>query len=553
MLQQLASLIPKNSEIFIECVNAFDIFRKLPDMLDCEKSIYCTSSLPLMLCESDDNAVYLNTADLLSEIMDSMNSLPFSIVIMHVTDITDPSWNLIVDLLRYYRKTRKTLSPKTVFIGKSSSMYPCDAAITLKQATSEIQFDHLSDIRNKRYERISSLVKRYSNKTITVIVPTDTHVKLVSKYIGLCNKLRDDAICSSNAKVTICTVNNCHFVNGSDIVIDMMLAPVKNTGIINVTNHTRLITKGESNVHRLLADYLYIPMCSNKVYESLPDEVDTKQSIYTLEKHALLLHSHGLNATDILGEFQVLHDYHLVSLGKLTHAGKFCLECPLNVRKAMIIYFMHVRKSPHLFLHLCVICTTEVFDSNLFRWPNRTSNETLDFLATHDKITYYETNFGGYSDITTLYNIWLAVIKQPFTINNIKAFCYKHELSFYTLKRAFNLINQCLSLGISNHRSIDADTSTLANELFRYLEVIMPETKASVSYRNGKPVLINGEDTYEINDKSVHSMHIGSQLDQDFYILASKETINKGMTLKCATLIHATDDDCDTDSILSDF
>lgn len=544
MIQELARLIPTHSEIFVEATSV-DTFHKLPTVLECEKPIYCTTSLPVLLRRSTEKTVYLRTSDLLQVILESFDSLPFSLVIMHTCETYDPSWFLIVDLLEYYRKTKKTLSPKTIFVGISPDR---KANIMLKQAETLIQFDDLSDNRNKRYDRIKALVKQCKG-TIGIIVPTNNHVQMISQQIGKCRKLLDDTVGSFH-RITVCTVNSCQWLSPVDVVIDMMLAPVKTVGMIRVTNHNRLITKRESNAHRLLAKQLYIPMCSSKVYESLPETTVISPCPYVLEKQALLLKSHDLPLDIIQANLSMLHDYRLISRS-LTQSGKFCLESPLDVRKSLIIYFMHIRRSPYLFLHLAVLCTVDVYDSNLFRWPKRTENETVDFLTLHERVTYYETTFGGYSDITTLYNIWLALIQRgdPLDTGNLKSFCNEHTLSFYTLKRALNLAKECMDL-IDVSIPSSADTNALANELFRYLEVLMPETKATVSYRGCKPVLLNANDTYEINDKSVRKMHICN--NQQYYILASKEMINKGMTLKCATLIHAMEGDDDVDSVFSE-
>lgn len=599
MLSELANLIHTNSQIYIETLNTYQLFLSLPNTLECEKAIYCTSSSDHYvqngyLNQATDNVGYLSLVDqhepynvkivycttdvLLQRILFFLSrykndtSAPWfcSVIIMNICDVVDPNYQLIVQLLDYYRHINNTISPKTIFLGKCSYI---PATITLRKKIAPIVFDDIYETKAKYHKYIVDVIGKYEG-TVTVIVPDDKNIQQLASLMG--SDLRSQTKLMTNdinnvavflpMRITICTSNTIQYVDESDIIIDMLLAPVKHPSLLNVCNEYRLVTRGEALSHWSGAKLLYLPLCSEGAFINLPT---TMIEPCASEKQLLMLQYHGLSVEHVFPKQDVvkLKDYRLLTHRKLlTDLGHFCMRSPLGLRQSMIVYYLNSKKDPWILLHLCVLCMIETRSINLFKWPRATGNDTADFLAMHDRIAFYEAHFGGYSDVATLYNIWAALLKEgsPFCTHTVRLFCKRYHLNFFCFKNSLDLFKRCqyanshkrfgMKICYSKRYSrITLDDSTkCSNELFRYLEIFMPECKATASYKHGKVALECGSHLYDINDKSVHTMHIGGMAKQPFYILSSKETIYKGIVLRSATLIHALPQD-DMDSIISDY
>lgn len=594
MLSELAKLIHTNSQIYIETLNTYQFFLDLPNTLACEKAIYCTSSSANYvrngyLNQAADNIGYLSLGDqyephnvkivycttdvLLQRILffleryrsDITVQWFCSVIVMNDCDVADPNYQLIVHLLDYYRRVNNTISPKTIFLGKCSSI---PTTITCQPNKAPIVFDNIYETKSRHHKYIIEIIRKYET-TVTVIVPDDRNIQqlvsLMSPDLRSQTKLMTNDVNNIAMllpkRIVLCTSNTVQYVTESDVIIDMLLAPVKHPSLINICNEYRLITKKEAQTHWSGAKLLYLPLCSEDAFVNLPVSI-TKPCL--MEKQLLILQHHGFSISK--QDTLKLKDYRPLTHRKLlTDLGHFCMRSPLRLRQSMIIY--HLQKEPWILLHLCVLCMIETYTVNLFKWPKPTGNDTADFLAMHDRIAFYETHFGGYSDVATLYHIWATFLKEdsPFCTHALRLFCKRYYLNFFCFKNSLDLIKQCQYTANSKrfnmkigyypkryNRITLEDSTECANELFRHLEIFMPECKAFASYKYGRVVLECGSQLYDINDKSVHTMHVGSMAKQPFYILSSKETIYKGLVLRSATLIHALSQD-DMDSIISDY
>lgn len=560
------------------------------------------------LSESDQfeppgvNVIYVTTDILVQRILTYLAQLQegidlrwfCSVIIISVSDIIDDNYQIITNLLNYYDRYHKIhpaspKPPKTIFLGKQSHL---DQTVSMPIHNITIRFDKTSDrFSVQKCFRAVELAGQFSNQTVTIITPDDKHAGIIynnisalSKRTRSVHKLSSDSdlhniIDHDLTKIVICTVDTVQYLKRSQVVIDLLTAPQKYSRDIVTNQLFRSITCQESIIHQSLASDMYIPLCSENQYYLLPKEIEqntgSKALIETvpetgnlsLEKQILTIQMHGLSAEDLLEDVRVsermlsLKKYRILNHKQyLTNAGHFCLKFPLDIRQSMMIYYLGISNDPHIFLHLCVLCTINSYENGIFKWPKRTDNETLDFLETNDKISYFESKFAGYSDVTTLYNIWIKICQttNPFYYNNLKSFCKKYCLNFYCFKSAMSLIKRCQAVASNRYYNIrldfdlnrlapQIDSEEISKKLYKYLVYTHPENKATVSYTLGRVALECNGVMYELNDKSIHSMHVGRDINQVFYILSCREFQNRGKSTSIATVLHAiTDGDCDS-------
>ena len=277
----------------------------------------------------------------------------------------------------------------------------------------------------------------------------------------------------------------------------------------------------------------------------------------------------------------------------VTNMGNFCEEFPLSERSASMLYHLHKMRYTNksnkdkldnksnkdklddnkmsvesLFLHLAVICTIDTYDTHgagIFYWPQKKTDEDIIIHSTKmdDAIKKFEDNFAGYSDIDTIFNVWIRICTtiNPFYLTNMRQFCNTYSLNFHKLKLIIDLLKKCITIGNTQPINLNIycnfqkfhvpDLHQLSRTFYSLLELTYQDFETTITKaHNGKFVAnCNNDllDKYQIDIKSIHKMELGNDLNKVYYTVCHTECqTNKGK-IKIINVLHALPNECESE------
>lgn len=238
---------------------------------------------------------------------------------------------------------------------------------------------------------------------------------------------------------------------------------------------------------------------------------------------------------------------------KVSDMGYFCSEFPLNIRKSAMLYHLKRLDDPNIFIYLAVICTLNCYGSGIFVWPKKLpidDNYTYS-LKYNDVLQKLEDEFAGYSDIDTLFNIWIKICTSinPFYIPDLREFCISHNLIFRRFKETVNLLKQCIVIGNRNNISLHAyhNVKTFSkpninelNKTFYYLlKLTHADYQTTITFNNvGDTIAVCGGMEHRIDNKTIHSMNLGNNTNKIYYSLIRTQRKNKKGIIRTVCVLH---------------
>lgn len=319
---------------------------------------------------------------------------------------------------------------------------------------------------------------------------------------------------------------------------------------------------------------IYVPMMSEQMYSNLPETITPELERISFAYDILRLMKSSLDPKVILApvisERQI--DIHINLLKKLgfirdldnsiklpdkqiqsipsiptiTDMGDFCSEFPLGIRKSAMLYHLRDLDNPDVFLHLAVICTLNCYGSGIFYWPKRNLGEdSMSYsMRCDDAIQFFEEKFAGYSDVDTIFNIWIKICSEinPFYITDLRIFCRDNQLNFRRFKEIVSLLKQCVHISNRQHIALNAslpsnmsyiDTEELGRTFYYLLGLTHLDyvTTIKPSNRGGVIAMCGGLD-HSINNRSINKMNIGNNYQQIYYsLIRTQRTTKKGVML----------------------
>jgi len=342
---------------------------------------------------------------------------------------------------------------------------------------------------------------------------------------------------------------------------ETMIPSVKFIGKFKSGQRRKMINQG-----------IYLIMMSEEKYLSLPETISCQDPViydkichlknYHLEPTQVF--KNLLSIINIKTQWNLLQKLNLVDprISITNSAYYFCMSLPLPLRKAAMIYHLVETKNSHILFYLVTICTLCCYGQGIFSWPKKINAEDHLYYSMRldDTLTELEHNFAGYSDVDTIFNIWIKIFQEinPFYITNLKAFCKKYHLRFQKFKEVIFLLKDCLT--IASHKKINLDIPKnigkmtfpdpveLSYTFYHLLSITHQDYEASVVYNHQGCVAIMNDQEYRIDNRSVHLMDVGNCMYQIYYALVLSEKQVKKETIKIIHVLHTIPPDNDEDS-----
>lgn len=240
---------------------------------------------------------------------------------------------------------------------------------------------------------------------------------------------------------------------------------------------------------------------------------------------------------------------------RVTDMGDFCSEFPLGIRKSAMLYHLREMDDPNIFLHLAVICTLTCYGSGIFYWPRKNPGEDLMSYSMRkdDAIQMFEDKFAGYSDIDTIFNIWITICSaiNPFYITNLRKFCKDNQLNFRRFKEIVMFLKQCVFIGNKQHISLNAKLKTdisdisdinrsdLSKTFYYLLGLTHLDYVTTIKISNrGTIVAECGGLPHSINNHSINKMNVGNNPHQIYYSLIRTQRTTKKGIMRIINVMH---------------
>lgn len=400
--------------------------------------------------------------------------------------------------------------------------------------------------------------------------------------------------------VTTCTFKLSTIFNNISLIIDTMAQNNTNSFLeknqqlkwLTITDSLNRMKIGTKSTH-------YIVMCSEKIYELLDEKIDEKSVSFHEVPHCREIYEilkYNLNPLNIFvgTSLESIINMELISLKnmgiilnnynnyKLTRMGYFCFNFPLNIRNSAIVYiFSQCDKNSlmsstnneihnsNTFILLALLCSLERYGNGLFFWPKKLANE--DFMSYSmrydDVLMEFEKKYGGYSDINTIINIWLDICKNtnPFDFKNLKKFCIDNQLNFKHFRDASILLQKCIFIGnkfrfkinmnLDMQKITNLNVAELGIQIYESLKIAYQGYETTITKNSTNHVTACcANQEYRIDNKSVHTMHIGNYNDKIYYSLVKTQKKTSKGTIQVVNVLHAIpDNDNNDDNNLSIF
>lgn len=414
---------------------------------------------------------------------------------------------------------------------------------------------------------INTLEKIFSSGTIDILpahgdLSMDELLKIheLSKNnrrkIIVATNIAECSITIENVSLVIDTLTHREASSGLDESLRLDLHWISKSNSKQRKGRTGRTCKGTYVI--LQAENIYANFADNNTPEI--DRVSISYDILKLLKFGL---EPKLILKSIVAEWQI--DMYVELLGKLgfinypentvTDMGDFCSEFPLGIRKSAMLYHLRKLNDKNIFLHLAVICTLNCYGSGIFIWPKKNHGEDVFSYSIRcdDTLQKYEDKFAGYSDIDTLFKIWIEICSSinPFYITDLKNFCRDNQLNFRRFKEIIALLKQCIYIGNKNYFNIYYNFKTfippniieLGKTFYHLLTLTHREYETIITHNpNGQFVAICAGLEHKIDNRSVHRMNLGNNTKKIYYSLARSQKKTKYGIVRIINLLHTIPD-----------
>ena len=338
---------------------------------------------------------------------------------------------------------------------------------------------------------------------------------------------------------------------------------------------------------------IYIPLVSEEKYSTLTDNITPELERVSISYDILKLLKFELDPKIILAPIISMWqiDIHIDLLKKLrfirepektisklslhphnkiivTDMGDFCSEFPLSIRKSAMLYHLKNLREPNSFIYLAVICTLNCYGAGLFYMPKKNKGEDAVCyeLRREDAKIIFEDKFAGYSDVDTIFNIWIELCAtiNPFYITDLRNFCRDNQLNFRRFKNTVTILKQCMivcnrmALRVSHNVKtfIRPNLEELSRTFYNLLALTHHDYITTVHYNfTGDVTAICGGLQHKIDNRAIHQMELGNNMRQVYYALVrTQKTTRNGYVLRIINVLHSIpqdDVDEDTPSIFS--
>ena len=360
-------------------------------------------------------------------------------------------------------------------------------------------------------------------------------------------------------------------IDNVSLVVDTMTHREASSGLDeSIQINLRWISKTNSQQRRgrtgRTCAGTYVIMHSEEFYNMLPDNITPELDRVSISYDILKLIKHGLDPklvlTNIINEWQI--DLHIDLLEKLgfiekmnnenlfvSEMGNFCSEFPLSIRKSAMLYHLLKIPKPSIFLNLAVICTLNCYGSGIFYWPRKAANEDIMAytMRKNDIVIDLVEKYGGYSDVDTIYNIWIDICQKinPFYITALKNYCRENHLNFRRLKETSALLRQCIH--ICGRMGFDAkyhvnefkeiDRNQLSVTFYNLLTLTHQEYQTTITQgRFGGVVAKCCGLVHQIDNRSIHLMDVGNNINQVYYALIRSQRSNNSGINRTISVLH---------------
>ncbi|XWV25887.1 putative ATP-dependent helicase [Tupanvirus soda lake] len=298
--------------------------------------------------------------------------------------------------------------------------------------------------------------------------------------------------------------------------------------------------------------------------ENVTPEIDRISVSYDILKLMKFKLDPKIILAPVISEWQInIYLDLLKKLGFITHnnnvtdMGDFCSEFPLSIRKAAIIYHLRNMNDPNVFLHLAVICTLNCYGAGIFLWPKKIPNEDIVSYSMRcdDAMEKLEDKYAGYSDVDTLFNIWIDICSKinPFYITDLRIYCKENHLNFKRFKEIATLLKQCIYIGNRNYIGLKAyhnvttfkipDARELGKTFYHLLSLTHQDYETSINHNsNGNMIAICGGLEHKIDNRSIHLMNVGNSPRQIYYSLVRTQRKTKKGIMRIVNVLHAISD-----------
>jgi len=460
---------------------------------------------------------------------------------------------------------------------------------------------HLDNYNGTSFDDAAASSKRSSptRGTYLIFVPGKQEIDFVARILK--RKLGNDVVISSvydgllfnnliklyepvlDKRNIIIATNIMEYsivIENISLVIDTLTYQKTTFGLDkNIRTNLQWISKSRSNQRKNRTGKtcagIYIIMQSEEVFSRLAEDILPEIEHFSVGYDILRMMKFGLDPITIFSPIMPIHKIetyvgHFKNLGfidtptnRINDISNFCPEFPLSIRKSAMLYHLSQSHDPCIFLHLAVICTLDCYGNGLFIWPKKNTNEdSFSYIIRSDDVMQkFEDNFAGYSDVDTIFNIWIMICEQinPFYITDLKNFCRKNQLNFGRLKDAVYLLKQCIHVcnkigfhiyptkinpatGHTTHdfgKIIPPNKKILGMTFYNLLTLTHQDYAVTISYNLRKEPIANYDGViHKIDNKSIHLMNTGDNIGKIYYaLIRSQRTTEKGI-IKIINVLH---------------
>lgn len=409
----------------------------------------------------------------------------------------------------------------------------------------------------------------------------DANVDIYCTYKELSNELLQSNLTRQKIIIAIDVIEST--ISNITLIIDTLTEH----NISSANNETlkiglRYISKRKSKQRMEKIDKkcsgTYVPLMSEEQYKSLSDFDQPEIETILLDYDTLRLIKFGLDPKIVLSSFinDTETDVSLDSLKKmglvdeanqLTGKGSFCSEFPLGIRNSTMLYHLMEIAQENIFLYLAVICTLNCCLTTLYQPPKKTGNETKTSYTVRKEFlkNRFQKKYAGYSDIDTLFNIWIDICSKinPFYLKNLRLYCIENHLNFRKFREITLLLKRCVHIcndfKIRINRNLTPfavpSSEELGKTFYNLLAITHQDCLTSVHYNfHGNIVADCDGSQYKVDNKSVHTMVLGDNMAQEYYALVRTErTAKKGNIFRIINILHSIphEKEDDTPSIFS--
>ncbi|CAH6421628.1 ATP-dependent helicase [uncultured virus] len=299
-----------------------------------------------------------------------------------------------------------------------------------------------------------------------------------------------------------------------------------------------------------------------------------------INRDLLLMIKHGLDPCLVLDsvipkhiltlELGYLHTLGLTDTdGMITSMGAFALEFPLSIRKAIMLYYLRQSSDPDMFLFLAVLCTLECYGIGITAMPKQGSNEDTITYTMHceEQTEVFEAKYGGYSDIDTIFNVWIDICAHidPLHIAEIRAYSESNGLHLRRMLEITNLIRSCLIIDhkgyvrLGAYHRVRTFKSPNPRRLSRTFNQLLALTHSSfethVAYNSKGELVANCKGLeYQLDSRSINRLQLGrNPLIISYALVRTHHTCGSEVTRIISAIHTYNEDGVEDNSCLSIF